>query len=196
MLRRQPLQSSRHRTSSTPCGSASTGRCVARWHCAFLVDRAGYFCGLASGMPCRCTRPNSCSTSVSARTSRSGQRSVWSACSFPADLARAPLRSESGANGVGDQLRRLRDLLRQPDRAEISPVLPLVYLMVLTQGARYGLTVGDGAGGGRDLQGKHTAAFSAPSCCRRWRRGRPLDHGLPARPLGRLHNCVCDPASP
>ena len=54
-----------------------------------------------SGTRCRCTRPNSCSTSASAPTSRSG-RSAWSACSaFPARSGSAISPTGSGVNGSG-----------------------------------------------------------------------------------------------
>src|SRR5258708_3642772 len=54
-----------------------------------------------SGTRCRCIRPNSCSTSASARTWRSG-RSAWSACSgFPARSGSGICLIGSDGNGSG-----------------------------------------------------------------------------------------------
>ena len=75
--------------------------------------------------------------------------------------------------GLGRRLPRLRDLLCGVDRAQAQPVLPLLYLMVFTQGVLgYGLTSVIGAIVRRYFKAGTTAAFSARSCWRRWRAAR------------------------
>ena len=71
-------------------------------HRALLVDlRSAISADCTSGTRCRCTRPNTCSTSASAPMSRSG-RSASSACSaFPARSGSGISPTGSGANGSG-----------------------------------------------------------------------------------------------
>ena len=96
-------------------GPASTGPCAAR--CAPRGSggsRSAISAACTSGTRCRCTRPNTCSTSASARTSRSG-RWAWSACSaFPARSGSGISPTGSDANGSGPRAARaLRSALRR-----------------------------------------------------------------------------------
>ena len=73
-------------------------RCAPRGSGGF---RSAISAASTSGTRCRCTRPNSCSTSASARMSPCG-RSASSACSaFPARSGSGIFPTGSGANGSG-----------------------------------------------------------------------------------------------
>ena len=166
-------------------------------HRAFLVDRARLFLRpCTSGTRCRCTRPNSCSTSASARTSRSG-RSVWSACSaFPARSGSDISPTGSGANGCGRSAAcGFAICFAALIALKYAPLLPLVYLMVLTQGALgYGLTSVMGPVVLEIFQGKHYGSIFGTIMLAALAGGAagPWAHRLPARPLGQLHDRVCD----
>ena len=93
---------SRSRISSIPNGPAPTGPCGARFAPRGSGgSRSAISADCTSGTRCRFTRPNICSTSASARASRSG-RWARSACSaFPARSGSDISPTGSGANGSG-----------------------------------------------------------------------------------------------
>ena len=113
--RRRHRPPSRSRISSIPNGPAPTGRCGAR--CAPRGSggsRSAISAACTSGTRCRCTRPNTCSTSASVRASRSG-RWARSACSaFPARFCSDISPTGSGASGSGPRAASaLRSALRR-----------------------------------------------------------------------------------
>ena len=113
--RRRHHPPSRYRISSIPNGPASTGPCSARFAPRGSGgSRSAISADCTSGTRCRFTRPNICSTSASARTSRSG-RWARSACSaFPARSCSAISPTGSGANGYGPRAAlALRSALRR-----------------------------------------------------------------------------------
>jgi MFS family permease len=111
----------------------------------------GYFCGLYIWYAVQVPRPNSCSTSASARASGSGRSGSQPAC-IPGQIWLGHLsRPDRPRMGGGRSAAlALRSALRRWSQ-KYWPVLPLVYLMVFTRGARLQADLGDGPVVLRDL---------------------------------------------
>ena len=119
--------------------------------------RSAISAACTSGTRCRFTRPNFCSTSASARTSRSGRSGAVSLLGIPGQIWLGHLSDRvgrewiwtAGCSGFAICFAALIAL-------KAFPSLMLVYLMVLAQGALgYGLTSIMGAVVLEIFQGKH-----------------------------------------
>ena len=121
-------------------------------------SRSAISAGCTSGTRCRCTRPNSCSTSASAPNVAVWALGTVSLLGIPGQIVLGHVSDRIGREGgVGDQLLGLCDLLRGADRAEIRcRACGWSISWCSTQGALgYGLTSVMGAVVLEIFQGRH-----------------------------------------
>ena len=123
MRRRRRHRPHLARTSSIPCGPTTdwTLRRALRTARFWWISLWLLLLACTSGTRCRCTRPNSCSTSAfSAERRGVGARRGQPARHSRPDLARASLRPDRARNGSGPSaVSALRSASRRADRSEI-----------------------------------------------------------------------------
>ena len=166
--------SSRSPTSSILSGPPPTGRCGARSHRALLVDRAWLFL-----RPLHLVRGAGAPDQIPARHRlQRERRGLGARRRQPArhsrpDFSRPYLRPHRAGMGMGDQLRRLCDLLRGADGAEV-PTLVLAGLAdgVHARRAGYGLTSIMGAVVFEIFGGRHQGSIFGMIMLAAWRVAR------------------------
>ena len=124
-------------------GRQPTGRCAAR--CVPRVSggsRSAISPASTSGTRCRCTRPNSCSTSVSAPNVAVWALGVVSLLGIPGQIWLGHLSDRIGREWIwAISCAGFAICFAALIGLKFAPVLPLVYLMIFAQGALgYGLT--------------------------------------------------------